>query len=122
MQIDRFNRHHLRGWITPGMTLTTIQSPFLKPTNVDGMKLSQVVKLFHRAAAGHKVTSSDKEGNKIVFSGKTITLGFEVKERVTLPNMELFVPSSSEEDGTESESDEEYFRSDGGERSDSRED
>lgn len=110
------------------MTVTTIQSPFLKQTNVDGMKLSQVVKLFHRAAAGHKVTSTDKDGNKIVFSGKTITLGFEVAERATLPSMELAIPSSSEEDETESESDEEHSSSEEDssseeeERSDPRED
>jgi hypothetical protein len=104
------------------MTVTTIQSPFLKQTNVDGMKLSQVVKLFHRAAAGHKVTSTDKDGNKIVFSGKTITLGFEVAERATLPSMELAIPSSSEEDETESESDEQHSSSEEEERSDPRED
>ena len=89
------------------MTLSTIQSPFLKLTNVDGMKLSKVVQLFHRAAPGHKVATTDKDGNKIVFSGKTITLGFEVKERAQLPSLELSIPSSSEEDEAESGTDEE---------------
>ena len=92
----------MSGWITPGMTLATTQSPFLNSTNVEGMALSKVVKLFHRAAAGHRVT-----GKKTHFSGKTITLGFEVSQRAVLPSMELLALSSPEEKETESDTDEE---------------
>lgn len=89
------------------MTLATIQSPFLNSTNVEGMALSKVVKLFHSAAAGHRVTIADKHGKKKHFSGKTITLGFEVSQRAVLPSMELLALSSPEEKETESDTDEE---------------
>ena len=88
------------------MTLITIQSPFLESTNIEGMSLSNVAALFHRAAAGTHVAVTNKHGEKIHYSGKTITLGFEVSQRVVMPTMELVALSSSEEEGTESESDE----------------
>jgi hypothetical protein len=93
------------------MTLTNVQSPFCEPTNVDGMRITQVVELFHRAAAGQEVAHTGKDGNKTVYSGKTITLGFEVKERATVPDIgdtnAAFSSSSEEEEEEETDSDDE---------------
>ena len=109
--IDRFNRMHEHAWITPGMTLVNLHSPFCELTDVKGMQLSEVAAMFHMAASGKEVTRTTKSGKTVVYSGKSITLGFEVTMRVDAPKtMDPAIyhtgQTSSEEEESSSEEDE----------------
>lgn len=83
--IDRFNRMHDHAWITPGMTLVNVHSPFCELTDVKGLQLEELAALLHQAAPGKEVTRTTKSGKKVTYSGKSITLGFEITMRVEAP-------------------------------------
>jgi hypothetical protein len=106
-QIDRFNRLHEHAYISPGMTLTSIQSPFVEYTSVEGMQLSKVANLFHRAAPGKGVLhTSQKNGKeeKTMFGGKSITLGFAIPMHMREQKAQPMHSSSEEEAEDEEES------------------
>jgi hypothetical protein len=84
--IDRFNRHNRHNWIVEGLTIVSVSSSLKATVGLVGEPLSIVVDAFHAVAPG-KTVQLGKGENKRMFSGRDITIGFQVDYRATEVDM-----------------------------------